>query len=76
MAAKVLDELEARVREAVERLRTLQEQNARLSERISELEEQLADADSGEAAAWEKEREEVRRRVEGLTRTLADLLEE
>jgi len=75
MAAQLLDELEARVREAVERLRTLQDQNDRLSERVSELEEQLADADSDEAAAWRKERDEVRRRVEGLTRTLADLLE-
>lgn len=77
MASGLLDELEARVREAAERIRALKEQNARLAERVSELEEQLTAAEEAEGrSAWEAERDEVRRRLQGLTETLEGLLEE
>jgi chromosome segregation ATPase len=105
-----LDNLETRVREAVERLGELREENGSLRDRVEELETQLAalsipaaeptevvsddsrvqeeldalrarvrdleddlaaaQTEKAEAAAaakaWEVEREEVRRRVEGL----------
>jgi FtsZ-binding cell division protein ZapB len=77
MSMEFLDELESRVREATERIRSLKEENARLADRVATLEEQLADAVGGEGeAAWAEEREEVRSRLEALTRTLEDLLEE
>ena len=63
-----LDILETRVRDAAERLRELKEENAALKERIRELE---GDAGGG----WEEEREEIRRRVEALTRRLEELAE-
>lgn len=63
-----LDSLETRVRDAALRLRELKEENAALKERIRELE--------GEAGGrWEEEREEIRRRVEALTRRLEELAE-
>ena len=68
MDIKWLDSLETRVRDAAERLRELKEENAALKERIRELE--------GEAdGRWTEEREEIRRRVEALTKRLEDLAE-
>jgi hypothetical protein len=75
MSTELLDELEARVHEAAERLRALKEQNSRLAERVAELEEQLEAREGEEASAWASEREEVRRRLEGLVATLEGLLE-
>jgi hypothetical protein len=74
MSAELLDELEARVHEAAERLRALREQNARLSERVTELEGQLAARE--EEGAWVAEREEIRRRLERLVAGLEGLLAE
>jgi cell division septum initiation protein DivIVA len=113
MEIEWLDGLETRVREAVDRLADLREENASLRERVRdletklavttappaeagdadrlreeneslqgrivELEERLATAESaesgrGEASGqWEREREEVRRRMEALTRRLEEL---
>jgi FtsZ-binding cell division protein ZapB len=110
MEIEWLDGLETRVREAVERLGDLREENRSLREkvrdletrlaattappaeagdadrlreeneslqgRIVELEERLAAAESGHgesAGQWEREREEVRRRIEALTRRLEEL---
>jgi chromosome segregation ATPase len=114
-----LDNLETRVREAVERLGELSEENGSLRGRVEELETQLAtlsippaepteivtsdarvqeelealrarvrdlednlaaaETERAEAAAaakgWEIEREEVRRRVEGLVGRLEGLAE-
>jgi predicted RNase H-like nuclease (RuvC/YqgF family) len=72
-----LDALESRVREAAERLRDLGQENAALRDRIADLETRLAAAEGGSGAAgrWEAEREEIRRRVEGLTRRLEELAE-
>jgi cell division septum initiation protein DivIVA len=81
-----LDALEARVRDAVERLTALGSENRRLAERVAELEARLAEAAAAgddaaapeaegvEPAAWRRERDEVRRRVERLTETLESLL--
>jgi hypothetical protein len=67
-----LESLEARVREASERLRELSRENARLAARVEELE---GGADPDEAAtAWRQERDEIRGRVERLTESLESLL--
>ena len=119
MEIEWLDNLETRVREAVERLGELREENGTLRDRIEELETQLATLSippaeptdvvsddsrvqeelealrarvrnleddlaaaeteraeaAGAAKAWEIEREEVRRRVEGLVGKLEGLAE-
>jgi Lon protease-like protein len=78
-----LEALEARVRDAVERLASTTAENARLRKRIARLEARLAEAGEKapegapgdeERAAWGQEREEVRRRVDRLTGTLEALL--
>lgn len=75
MQIEWLETLEERVREATARLRDLQEENRKLQRRVGELEERLAEGE-GAASGWDEERDEIRRRVEGLVRTLEDLLEE
>jgi len=74
MEIEWLDDLEARIHEAAERLRALKEKNGARERRIADLEAQLAAAapDPG----WEGERAGIRRRVETLASTLEDLLEE
>ena len=120
MEIEWLGSLETRVREAVERLQEMREENGTLRDRVEELETQLAtlsippaeptevvaddarvqeelealrarvrdleedlaaaETERAEAAAaaksWEIEREEVRRRVEGLVERLEGLAEE
>lgn len=120
MEIEWLGSLETRVREAVERLREMREENGTLRGRVEELETQLstlsippaepadvvsddarvqeelealrarvrdlednlaaAETERADAAAaakgWEVEREEVRRRVEGLVQRLEGLAEE
>ena len=73
MEIEWLDSLESRVRDAVARLGELREENGTLRERIEELETQLATT-AAAAKSWEVEREEVRRRVEGLTGRLEGLV--
>ncbi len=54
----------------------LREENEKLGARIQDLEERLATAESGHGEAserWVQEREEIRRRVETLTRRLEEL---
>lgn len=75
MEIEWLDGLETRVREAVDRLAALSEENRSLREKVQDLETRLA-AESGQGEAsglWEREREEVRRRVEALTQRLEEL---
>ena len=75
MEIEWLDRLEARVRDAVARLGEMKEENRTLRDRIEELEGRLAapSEDGGDDGEWQAEREEVRRRVEGLTERLAGL---
>lgn len=76
MAIEWLDELETRVREAAARLGELQEENRELQARVEELETKLAAA-VGETegnGGWEREREEIRGRVERLSQQLEGLL--
>jgi predicted nucleic acid-binding Zn-ribbon protein len=72
-----LSTLESKVHAAAERLHALHEENAALRGRIAELEQQLAAAPSAPegsgASQWEEERQEIRERVERLTRTLEEL---
>ena len=64
-----LEGLESRVRDAVEQLAELREENRKLRDTVKSLETRLAAG----GAAWEAEREEVRRRVEALTARLEGL---
>jgi predicted RNase H-like nuclease (RuvC/YqgF family) len=76
LAIEWLDELETRVREASARLGELRDENRELQARVEELETKLAAM--GEAPAgnddWERERDEIRGRVESLSRQLEGLL--
>lgn len=75
MSFESLDLLERRVAETAERLSALREENAVLRARVIELEHQLeADRPAGDAGAWEREREALRRRLEKLSARLAELL--
>ncbi|HEX2252498.1 MAG TPA: hypothetical protein VHQ65_04440 [Thermoanaerobaculia bacterium] len=74
-----LENLEQRVHQAVERLRELAADNQRLVRRVAELEaaaarEEAVAATPDGAEAWQRERREIRRRVESLTDTLESLL--
>jgi cell division septum initiation protein DivIVA len=80
LAIEWLDELETRVREASDRLGELREENRELQARVDELETRLAATSTSEDTAvtasgeWEKERDEIRGRVERLSRQLEGLL--
>jgi FtsZ-binding cell division protein ZapB len=75
MSLDVLDTLETRVREAADRLEMLRERNTELEARVAELEGELAATKlAPEAAGWEAERAELRRRVEKLIARLEGLL--
>jgi len=64
-----LAELEQRVRQAVTEIGRLRQENRRLERELAKLKKT-----GGEAAAWERERAEVRERVERLARHLEELL--
>ena len=65
-----LAELEQRVRQAVAEIGRLRQENRRLERELAKLKKTGGDG----AAAWERERGEVRERVERLARHLEDLL--
>ena len=83
MSEEWLEELERTVHEATATIEELRAEKRELAERLEELEGKLAEAregageEGGEGAeAWQQERAEIRRRVEGLTETLEGLLED
>ncbi len=78
MSIAWLRDLEERVEEASERLRTLRQEKAELEKRIEELEAELAEAaaPNPDAQAWEQERTEVQSRVADLVGHLEALLED
>ncbi|HEV8238571.1 MAG TPA: hypothetical protein VGS57_04315 [Thermoanaerobaculia bacterium] len=65
-----LAELEQRVRQAVTEIGRLRQENKRLERELAKLKKSGGDG----AAGWEKERAEVRERVERLARHLEELL--
>jgi predicted RNase H-like nuclease (RuvC/YqgF family) len=72
-ASPWLAELEQRVRQAVAEIGRLRQENRRLERELSKLRKSPG-ADG--AAGWERERTEVRERVERLARHLEELLGE
>jgi predicted RNase H-like nuclease (RuvC/YqgF family) len=73
-----LEALETRVRQAAGRLHELKEENRALARRVEALESELEETRrSGDAASgWERERDEIRRRVERLADGLEELIQE
>lgn len=75
--AQWLDELEKKVHQAARAVRELRGENQRLAKLNEELEGRLTELQQGEGkAGWEKERKEIRDRVETITRGLEKLLQE
>lgn len=75
MSIEMLDELEARIRTASDRLRSLRQENQDLSARVAELEGELEKVgESAEADAWAEEKKDVQQRLVALTETLDELL--
>ena len=70
----VLDTLEKRVADAAGRLAELRDENAALRARVAELDGELAARRPDSESAWEKEREQIRKRVEKLATRLETLL--
>ncbi len=73
MSLEFLEPLEARVAAAIARIEALTEENARLERRVAELETARNGARGDGAAAWRKDRDEIRRRVEALVGRLEAL---
>jgi hypothetical protein len=73
-AAPWLAELEQRVRQAVTEIGRLRQENRRLEREVAKLKKTGPSSDA--ASGWEKERAEVRERVERLARHLEELLGE
>lgn len=78
MSIAWLRDLEERVEQAGERLRSLRQENAELRARIEELEAEVAEASASDpdAAAWVDERTEIQERVQELVSHLEGLLGE
>ena len=76
--------LETKIQEAADRLGDYAARTAELEERVAELEAALeaalaagsGAASAGGGAAWQKERAEIKRRVDQLVAKLEDLLRE
>ena len=69
-----LEALERRVHEAVAEMARLRQENRRLERELAKLRKKGGEAD-GASAAWQRERDEVRARVERLASHLEGLLE-
>ena len=69
-----LAELEQRVRQAVTEIGRLRQENRRLERELAKVRKSSGARSADEVAVWERERTEVRERVERLVRHLAELL--
>ena len=69
-----LEDLERRVHEAVAEIGRLRQENRRLERELARLRKKGGETD-GAAAGWQREREEVRARIERLASHLEGLLE-
>ncbi len=74
MQLKWLNDLEKQVKAVAKELESRRKENASLKTRIEALEAELATAKEASSSDWEKEREQVRERVEKLATTLEKLL--
>lgn len=76
MATDWLSDLEAKVESASTEIKALRAENASQGKKIGDLEKKLAKAEqSGESSGdWEKERNEIRKRVEKLASGLEKLV--
>ena len=76
MDVKWLDDLEKKVNAATAELESLRKANRTKDSKIKQLQKQLTEAKAADksASGWEKERDEVRKRVEKLSAGLEKLL--
>ena len=76
MDAKWLTDLEAKVDKAAAELKSLRKETETQKRKIKQLEKQLTEAQTGadSAAVWDKERNEIQKRVEKLSAGLEKLL--
>lgn len=75
MSLEFLDALEARVRDAAERIEELTAENARLRKEVERLERDHEAGRSAGDAEWAAQRAEVRRRLQTVVDRLSRLLE-
>ena len=76
MATDWLADLEAKVQSAVDELKAVRKENASQKKKIADLEKKLAKAEEADQSSgdWEKERSEIKERVEKLATGLEKLL--
>lgn len=76
MATDWLSDLETKVQSAIDELKAVRKENTDQKKKIDELEKKLAEAkeSSESSAGWEKERDEIRKRVEKLASGLEKLI--
>ena len=76
MDVKWLKDLEKQVEKALAELQSLRQENDTQKSKIKQLQEQLTEAKSAgkSAAGWDKERDEIKKRVEKLSAGLEKLL--
>jgi len=76
MDVKWLKDLEKKVEMAVTELENLRQENDAQTAKIEQLQQQLTEAESAgkSATGWEKERDEIQKRVEKLSASLEKLL--
>ena len=76
MDVKWLNNLEKKVDAALAELQSLRKENAAQKRKIKQLQDQLTEAKSAgvSAAGWDKERDEIKKRVEKLSAGLEKLL--
>lgn len=76
MEVNWLDDLEKKVEKVLTELKSLRQDNDSQERQIKQLQEQLAEAKSAgkSVAGWDKERAEIKKRVEKLSACLEKLL--
>jgi len=76
MGTDWLSDLETKVQSAVDELKAVRKENTDQKKRIDELEKKLAEAKESSQSSddWEKERDEIRKRVEKLASGLEKLI--
>jgi len=75
MSLEFLDALEARVRDAAERIEELTAENVRLRKEVERLERDREAGRNAGDADWAAQRAEVRRRLEAVVERLSRLLQ-